>query len=182
MKFPTFPAPLNEPRLPTTIGGVAGLAGGSLIVIATLFSSSGLLIVGLILLAVCELALVTLLVWVNRAAVGCAVIALATGVFVGALGVASGNLLIAPGYVAIGLLCWIVVAPLVAVLASQAGLIPLPPAVALAAATAIWLVSSLSALAANQTAVVVIVGSYCVSWSWLGVAMLRAGHLERGRN
>jgi len=157
------------------ITGAAGFLGPCLVMLGAVTSSSEVGLAGVILIGVCELALVALLARVSPVAVGCAVVTLAVGVFVAAVGISTANLLIMPGYLAIGLLCWMVVAPVASVLVAHAGLLSVAPAAALTAVTVIWLALSLTRLTPDNPAVVVIVGGYLVSWIWIGAAMVRRG-------
>jgi hypothetical protein len=89
-----------------TIGGIAGLGGGLLVPVGAVFSSPAMFLLGLVLLVLCELALVVLLGRVSRVAAACAVTTLGLGVVIGAVGLT--DLLLAPAFVAIGTMCWVV--------------------------------------------------------------------------
>jgi hypothetical protein len=102
--------------------------GPSLVVLGALIPSSTVFLVGVALIGVSELALVALLVWVSPEAVGCAALTLGLGVLIAAVGLSSGNLLLVPGHVAIGLVCWMVVAPIAAVMVARARLLSTAPA------------------------------------------------------
>ena len=155
------------------IAGAAGFLGPCLVMLGAVTSSSEVLVAGVTLIGVCELVLVALLARVSPVAVGCAVVTLAMGVFVAAVGIWTANLLIIPGYLAIGLVCWMVVAPVAAVLVAHSGLLSIAPAAALVAVTVIWLTLSLIPLTPDNPAVVVIIGGYLVSWMWIGAAIVR---------
>jgi hypothetical protein len=168
-------------RAVSAIGAIGGLGGGLLTPVGAIISSPALFWLGIVLLALCEFALVALMVRASRYAAGCAVVTLGIGVVIGASGLIGGGLL-GPAYFAFGLICWIVVAAVAALLTARARLLSMPPAVALTAVTAVWLILSPTGLRADHIVVQVTFATYFLSWVWIGTTMFHRALSPNGED
>lgn len=184
------PATREVSLLVRWIGGIAGIGGGGLLSLEALLQQSvgqdpgrttTLSIVGLASLVLCEVGLVVILAGVRRRTSQVAAVVLGVSVFLAAIGlaalVAEGSIAGIP-YAAIGLAGWFLLAPVLAVLSSRAGLLSAPLATAMVTLPIVWW--AVSALRLHQAAGLVAGVAYALSWSWLGYALLRA-HPAAGR-
>jgi hypothetical protein len=161
-------------RAAVVLGGISGFGGALLVSVGALLSAGPPGIVGMVLVAACELALVILLAQVSRVAAGLTVLVLGGTVALAASELLGGWFLV-PVYLVIAMFCWIVVAPVVAIVVARSALVPMPPAVALAAVTTLLLVTSPMGYRPDHPVAVTITGAYVLSWGWLGAAMLKQG-------
>jgi hypothetical protein len=161
------------------LGGLAGIGGGALAVLAIVVQQPVPGYVGAGLLVLCELALVGLLAHINRPAAGCAVLSLITGLFPVGLVVRTGDLFVGVGYIAIAILVWVVVAPVVAVILARARELAVAAATGVVVTTLLVLVFSGSGVKSSSPAAIVVGLAYFASWSWVGYAMVRGASRQR---
>jgi hypothetical protein len=166
------------------IGGIAGILGGLLFGVASLqqvlaldrAQSNGIVLTMTVLLAATELVLVHELARSHRRiaiSIFVVLVLAAVSAIVGAYSLFGFGAVVGVGYLALGVIPWLVAAPVAAVLVGRTGLRGLlPPAVGLALLTCLVLVAGASGRDGLVVAAFVIYG---LGWAWLGSALLSVG-------
>jgi hypothetical protein len=177
------PTPSSTRVLVRIIGGLAGIVGGLLTVLlsanqqAVVLDAPGTTAASLwafALLATSVLTLVRELASTRPVASIVLLVILGLTGFIGVLGfysLLSAGEIIGIGYAAVGVVAWLVVAPIVAVLVARDGAVHSSPALALALTTVLVFVSG--ALRVSTITFFVFV-AYGIAWIWLGSALLIA--------
>jgi hypothetical protein len=162
------------------VAGIAGIFGGLILLVVAFAQRTGVIggtpaaLVGLGLVALCEMGLLGQLSRARPLVAFLLSIALLVAGLVAVLGLWSlltAGSVFGVGLAGVGIATWFILAPLLALACAQVRLLDLAPAIAFALLTLLAVVASETK---EPSVVLAAWAPYLLSWSWLGYAIFRS--------